>query len=98
VESAFGASLESAFGASLESGCRFFVRAFERNFTSVVVKLFSRLVFFTRFYKGYTSNAVCNDNAAINSVTLHTKNVHSQQLLRFILLYIMVLIVKSSIL
>jgi hypothetical protein len=51
---------------SLESGGRFYTGAFGRNLASVAVKVFSNLVYLYRFFKCYTSGAICKDNAAMN--------------------------------
>jgi hypothetical protein len=67
---------------SVESGGRFCVGAFGRNLASVVVKSFSGLIYFIKkFYKDFTFNAICKDNAAIKCITVqHTKKVNSRQL------------------
>jgi hypothetical protein len=59
--------VEYSFGGSLDSDGRFCVGAFGRYLASVAVKMFSRLIYFTKtFYKCYTFNTLCKDNAAIN--------------------------------
>jgi hypothetical protein len=68
-------------GRSLESGGQFCVGAFGRNLASVVMKMFSHLIYFAKkFYKFCTFGAICKDNAAINCITVKHKNVHSCQL------------------
>jgi hypothetical protein len=55
----------------------FCVGAFDRNLTSVAVKMFSHLIYLKKaFYKFCTFNAICKDNAAINYITvLHKKRL-----------------------
>jgi hypothetical protein len=58
-------------GGSLESGGRFCVGAFGRNLASVVLKMFSHLIYFIKnFYKLCTFSAICKHNAAINCITV----------------------------
>jgi hypothetical protein len=62
------------FGGSLESGGRFFVGAFGRNLALVAVKMFSHLIYFiNKFYKFCTFNAIYEDDAEINCITLQHK-------------------------
>jgi hypothetical protein len=55
----------------LKSGGRLCAGAFGTNLASVVVKMFSHVIYFTKkFYKFCTFNAICKDNAAINCIIL----------------------------
>jgi hypothetical protein len=64
------------FGSSLESGGRFFVSAFCRNIASAAVKMFSHVIYCIKtFYKFYTFNSICNDNAVINCITVQHNKV-----------------------
>jgi hypothetical protein len=60
---------------SLESGSPFCIGTFRRNLASNAVELFSYLIYIKKqFYKLYTFNAILNDNAAINFITVqHNK-------------------------
>jgi hypothetical protein len=61
-------------GGSPKSGCRFYVGAFGRNLASVAVKMFSHLIYFIKkFYRFFTFDAICKDNAAINCIVQHKK-------------------------
>jgi hypothetical protein len=58
---------------SLQSGDRFCIGAFGRNLASVAVKVFSHLIYFIKIYKFCTFNAICNQNAEINCITVQHK-------------------------
>jgi hypothetical protein len=56
------------FGGIVESGGRFCVGTIWRNVVSVAEKMFSHLIYFIKtFYKFCTFNAICKDNAAVNT-------------------------------
>jgi hypothetical protein len=60
----------------LESGGRFSVGAFGRNLASVAVKMFSHIIYSRKkFYKFFTFNSICKDNAAINCIIFQHKKV-----------------------
>jgi hypothetical protein len=70
-------------GGVTESGGRFCVGAFGRDLVSVVLRMYSHLMYFMKkFYKSCTFNSICKDNTAINciSLLLNTKKVHTRQL------------------
>jgi hypothetical protein len=67
--------VESGFAESLESGGRFCVGEFGRNLASVAV-MFSHLIYFIqKFYECCNFNMICEDNAAINCITVQHKKV-----------------------
>jgi hypothetical protein len=70
---------KSAPGGSLESGGRLLSLHLEETAT-VAVKMFSHLIYFVKKYKFCIFNAIFNDNAATNYITVQHKKVHSRQL------------------
>jgi hypothetical protein len=64
----------TTFDGNLESGGRFCNDAFCRNLASVAVKMFPHLIYLKNILYRCTSNAICEDNAAINCITVQYKN------------------------
>lgn len=49
---------------------------FDKNLTSIVVKIFSHLIFSIKtFYKCFTFNAICKDNVPISRIAVKGKIV-----------------------
>jgi hypothetical protein len=68
--------VEFAFGGSLDYGVRrsHLVGAFERNMTSIALKMFPHLIYVIEtFYNVCTYKAIYKYNAAINYITLQHK-------------------------
>jgi hypothetical protein len=58
-----------------ESGVRQLCWCIWQNLSSVAMKMFSHLIYFTKkCYKLCTSSSVCKNNAAINRITVEHKN------------------------
>jgi hypothetical protein len=65
----------------MESDGRLYIGAFDRKVTSAVMEMGLNLIYFMKkFYKCYTFNAICKDNAEVNSISLRGINFHSLQL------------------